>query len=58
MVVDDRLINSTDGTGRKTDYDTPANPVFYTFKDAFEAYHMSTPKKVIERLINPESETI
>ena len=67
MVVDDGLINSSDGTGRKTDYDSASNPIFYNFKDAFyvasteeeiDGYHIFEPQEVIDDLIDSESETI
>ena len=38
MVIDERLINSSDETHNETDYDSAANPIFHNFKDAFIVY--------------------
>lgn len=68
MAVDERLINSTDGSGEETDFDSAANPICHTFKDAFaiystpeeeDAYHYYSEQEVINKyLISPNSETL
>lgn len=67
MIVDERLINSTDGTGKKTDYDTATTPTYHTFKDAYmvysseeeeDSYHIFTVTQVIDDfLTDTNSET-
>jgi hypothetical protein len=66
MVVDERLINSNDGTKIETNYDSAANPTFHNFKDAFmvytseqekDVYHLFTPQEIIERLMDTQGET-
>lgn len=66
MVVDERLINSNDGTMIETNYNSAANPIFHNFKDAFmvytseqekDEYHLFTPQEIIDRLIDTQGET-
>lgn len=38
MVIDERLINSNDGTLIETDYSSETIPKFHNFKDTFEVY--------------------
>ncbi len=66
MVIDERLINSNDGTYIKTDYDSAANPVFHNFKDAFEvytkeeerdSYHIYSQQEMIDLLKDTSGET-
>ncbi|WP_143320601.1 hypothetical protein [Clostridium sp. HBUAS56010] len=66
MIIDERLINSNDGSGIETDYNSEANPVFHNFKDAFmiytleqekDVFHLFTPQEIIDRLMDTQSET-
>lgn len=66
MIVDERLIYSTDGSGIETNYESPANPIYHNFKDAFKIYtfeeekdifHIFTPQEIINRLTEPNGET-
>lgn len=66
MVIDKRLINSSDGTHIETDYDSAANPIFHNFKDAFmvytskqekDVYHIYTQQEIIDMLKDTERET-
>lgn len=66
MIIDERLINSNDGSGIETDYNSVANPVFHNFKDAFmiytleqekDVYHLFTPQEIIDRLMDTQGET-
>ncbi len=45
MIIDERLINSTDGSGKETNYDSPAYD-YHTFKDLYCVY-TSEKKKII-----------
>ena len=66
MVIDNRLINSTDGDDTLPDYNSSVNPTFHKFKDAFmiftaedksDVFHLFTPQEIISRLKNNEYET-
>lgn len=66
MEIDERLINSSDGSGIETDYNIEGNPVFHNFKDAFMIYtsedkrdnfHLFSSQEIIEMLKDNESET-
>lgn len=66
MVVDRRLINSTDGSNLDTDYNSIARGAYHKFKDLFWVYtteeekdyfHRFTPQEVIDRLKNSKEET-
>lgn len=65
MVVDERLINSTDGTNYETDYKSAVTPTIHKAKDFFGVYfsedeedifHTYTPQQVIDKLKNPQGE--
>lgn len=65
MIIDKRLIDSTDGESEKPDYNSATQPVFHSFKDAFmiytsesekDSFHIFTEQEVIERLTNMERE--
>lgn len=66
MVVDERLLHSSDGTGLTTDYNSPANFTSHNFKDAFmiyfseeekDNYHRYTPQSIIDSLKDATGET-
>jgi len=66
MVVDERLIDSTDGSNIETDYDTITHPAYhkikdflmvYTTKEEKDVYHIFTPQEVINNLNDPTGET-
>ena len=66
MIVDERLLDSSDGDSTKPDYDGVKRPVFHNFKDLFkiytseneeDIYHIYTPEEVIEDLTDSERET-
>lgn len=66
MIVDERLINSTDGDDTKPDYDSAIQPTFHSLKDVFMIYsanhekdnfHIFTPQETIDRLMNLKNET-
>lgn len=66
MVVDERLIFSTDGIDEEPDYNGAIRPTFHRFQDAFQVYtseeerdsfHIFSAQETIERLINPQGET-
>lgn len=67
MVVDERLINSTDGSNLETDYDSVVRIAYRKFKDLFwiytteeekDRFHNDSPQEVIEYLKNPLVETV
>jgi len=66
MVVDGRLINSTDGSNLDTDYNSVVRGDYHKFKDLFWVYtteeekdyfHCFTPQEVMDRLKNSKEET-
>lgn len=66
MVIDERLINSSDGNPEEPNYDSVCYPTFHKFKDAFEiytseqemdAYHVFTQQEIIDMLKDTDSET-
>lgn len=67
MVIDGRLIDSTDGSNLETDYNDIAYYKFHKFKDLYWVYtteeekdffHRYTPQKAVDQLNNPKAETI
>ncbi|ANU48276.1 hypothetical protein ADH76_11430 [Enterocloster clostridioformis] len=67
MVVDERLINSTDGSNLDTDYNSIVRGDYHKFKDLFWVYtteeekdyfHSYTPQEAMNRLENTKEETI
>ncbi len=66
LIIDNRLIESNDGTGIETDYNAEW-PQFHNFKDAFrvsdseenvDAFHMSSYEQTLETLRDEKGETI
>lgn len=64
MEIDERLINSNDGSNIKTDYASAKLPEFHNFKDAFEvysseedSYHNRSVEETIEYLKDKRGET-
>lgn len=66
MIIDERLINSTDGSGKETNYDSPAYD-YHTFKDLYCVYtsekekdnfHQYTMQDIIEQLNSSIRETM
>lgn len=66
MKIDERLINSNDGSNIKTDYTSAKLPKFHNFKDAFEiysskeekdSYHIFSVEEIIQRLKDKRGET-
>lgn len=66
MIVDERLINSSDGDNMEPDYTSATQPNFHKFKDAFmiydsenekDSFHIFTAQEVIDKLIDSNSET-
>jgi hypothetical protein len=66
MVIDERLINSSDGNLTEPNYNSDVNPTFHNFKDAFmiytsehdkDAYHIFTSEEIIDMLKDRERET-
>ena len=66
MIIDERLIDSTDGSGKETNYDSPAYD-YHTFKDLYYVYtsekekdnfHQYTMQDIIEQLNSSIRETM
>ncbi|HHX66908.1 MAG TPA: hypothetical protein GX708_02485 [Gallicola sp.] len=66
MMIDERLINSNDGTLIETDYSSEAIPNFHNFRDAFEVYtkeeerdnhHSFSQQEIIDILKDTDGET-
>ena len=66
MEIDERLINSDDGSNIETDYASIMIPKFHNFKDAFkiyssekeeDGYHLSSVEDTLQRLKDKRGET-
>ncbi len=66
LIIDERLIESTDGTGIETDFENIDTIKYHTFKDAFkvsdteeneDAFHIFSYDQTIERLKDLRGET-
>ncbi len=66
MIIDERLINSSDGNNMEPNYSSATQPTFHRFKDAFmiydsedekDSFHIFTSQEVINKLKDVNGET-